>query len=702
MSARAGFEYGERMRVPVALLASSLPLLALACADAPPPPVAPPTPTAPPPPASTTAPAPPPAPTFDRVARLDFNRVAAELDLPLFWVDDDASPGALDPAEIAVLWGFPGAATSTYVGADGAFTQAFRDAYERIAQVARDGYPIPAAPDEQRRVRAVLDELGQGRPSLLRSDFRAASAEDKAIVDHVLKAADAIERLYNRQLGVQGLDKEIPADDLASRALFRRNHGPYCRAPRTEKDPACRALARVVPRVSGLYPASLQTDAKFCEKLEGRPDAKALLGPFTVVVDAGGGKLAATPFGAYWKDDSAVVAAELEAAANAITSPGEAALKAYLLADAKAFKDDDWRPADEAWAKMTNENSRWYLRIAPDETYDDACDHKAGYQVSFARINQDSVEWQKKLDPVKNEMEDALASLAGAPYKSRKGKVSFHLPDFIDIVLNAGDARSPTGATAGESLPNWGPVANEGRGRTVVMTNIGVDRDSVAALKERTAAVLCKETFDRVSWDPKLSTMSTVLHEAAHNLGPAHEYKVRGKTDAQLLGGPLASMFEELKAQTSALYFTDWLVDKKLVDAATAERAHLREMLWAFGQMAEGMYGGDGKPKPYPQLAAIQLGSFVKAGAITWSADALAANGKDKGCLTILAAKMPTAIAALEKRVAGIKARGDKKDAVALREEHVDKKDEFATLRAVIQERWQRQPATSFVYAVER
>ena len=56
-----------------------------------------------------------------------------------------------------------------------------------------------------------------------------------------------------------------------------------------------------------------------------------------------------------------------------------------------------------------------------------------------------------------------------------------HLPDFIDIVINAGDDRNPLGATIGESLPNWGPVANEGRGRTVAMVNLYLDPDSIAA-----------------------------------------------------------------------------------------------------------------------------------------------------------------------------------------------------------------------------
>ena len=162
-------------------------------------------------------------------------------------------------------------------------------------------------------------------------------------------------------------------------------------------------------------------------------------------------------------------------------------------------------------------------------------------------------------------MEKALAELAGAPYKARE--VSFKLPDFIDIVLNAGDSRPPSGATIGQSLPNWGPVANEGRGRTVAMTNFYTDPDSIEALKGTTESLFCKDTMAKYTTDREPQLMSTVLHEAAHNLGPAHQYKANGKIDREAFGGPLASTLEELKAQTAALFFTDWLVDKKQITA---------------------------------------------------------------------------------------------------------------------------------------
>jgi hypothetical protein len=689
-------------------------LFAAGCASEPPAEVVTP---APPPPVptvapETAAPAPPP-PKLDALPRLEFNRLAADLDLPFFWVDDADNSGSLDPEELAVLWGVGPAGTawvelvgSTHLvgtlavtATKNVFTPAFYGAYASMLRRKAEGPAEAALPDaEKKRRAAVRAELAQGRPSLVRSDFRGASAQDRAVVGHVLKAAELIEHLYARQRGSYGMVDDVPADDPSSRMLFYRNQGPWCEAPKTESNPDCNGLASRPAKVSGLYPAAVQKDPKFCEALEARKDEKALLGPFSVVMEDGAG-FSASPYNVYYAPGMKAVSAELQAIADALTSPDEAAFKAYAAADAKAFLDGDWLPADEAWAKMSATNSHFYLRIAPDETYFEPCNHKAGFQVSFARINQDSLVWQKKLDPLKAEMEAALAKLAGPPYKVRS--VTFHLPDFIDVILNAGDSRSALGATIGESLPNWGPVANEGRGRTVAMTNFYTDKDSRAALAESAASVFCKGSLDTVSFDPGLSTMTTVLHEASHNLGPAHEYKVKGKTDEELFGGPLASTFEELKAQTSALYFADWLVGKGVIDGKTAGRAHGVDVAWAFGHIAQGMYDAEKKPKPYSQLAAIQVGALLKAKAMEWKADETAGNGTDKGCFELHLEQFPKAIAELEKTVLGVKGRGDKAGAVKLREEFVDKDGEWKKLRGVIEERWLRAPKSSFVYAVD-
>jgi hypothetical protein len=234
------------------------------------------------------------------------------------------------------------------------------------------------------------------------------------------------------------------------------------------------------------------------------------------------------------------------------------------------------------------------------------------------------------------------------------------------------------------------------------MTNLYTDPDSRAALWGKATSLLCKASLDPAVADPKLQVMSTVLHEAAHNLGPAHDYKVKGKTSSELFGGPLASTFEELKAQTSALYFADWLAQKGTIDKRTAALAHVADILWAFGHISEGMYGADGSTKNYSHLAAIEVGAFVEAGAMAYRAGDKAANDKDVGCFEIHADKLPAAIASLEKAVLSAMGKGDKAAAVKLREKYVDGGGEWQKLRAVITERWLREAKASFVYSIDR
>lgn len=640
---------------------------------------------------------------FDKVPRMDFNRIAVELDVPIFWTEDKNKNGALDADELAVYWGLePGATVGEYVGAQG-FTDKTKAAYERIAKRHAGASVNPTGMDEKEGARrlAVLKELAQGRITLVTTDLSKAPDSDKKFVAAITKAAEMIERLYGKQQGTIELAAKVPSGDLASKALFFRNQGARCVAPKTQDDPNCSAVPDAPKgKLSGLYPKAMLSEPNFCEELSkkeaGKKD-KTFMDPFTVV---GGDVKAPTavPYHEAFKDDVTAISNQLKAAADALGA-SEPALKAYVLAASQAFLDDKWWPADEAWAKMDAKNSKYYLRIAPDEVYSEPCSTKALYHVSFGLINQGSLKWQSKLDPLKAEMEKTLAAMAGAPYKARD--VSFKLPDFVDIAINAGDSRNPSGATIGQSLPNFGPVANEGRGRTVAMTNFYTDPDSIAALRETTESLLCKDTMAKYTSDQEPQLMSTVLHEAAHNLGPAHQYKVNGKIDREAFGGPLASTLEELKAQTAALFLTDWLVTKKEITPADAEKAHIRDLTWAFGHISRGMYDENKHPKNYSQLAAIQLGWLMQNGAITWNAGETAANGNDKGCFQVALDKYQPAVKSLMIEVAQIKGKGDKARADKLIKNYVDVTGDKKAVHDVITERMLRAPKASFVYSVK-
>jgi hypothetical protein len=232
------------------------------------------------------------------------------------------------------------------------------------------------------------------------------------------------------------------------------------------------------------------------------------------------------------------------------------------------------------------------------------------------------------------------------------------------------------------------------------MTNLYTDPDSETALLAQASSLYCKATMDRVDPHPRHQTFSTVLHEAAHNLGPSHEYKVDGKTDDQAFGGPLASTMEELKAQMASLYFPDWLADRGLIDKADAEKSHMRDVIWAFGHIAQGMTDAQGRPKAYSQLAAIQMGYLNSKGVLVWKTGEKAANGSDVGCFDVELAKWRPAVDELARIVLGAKGRGDRLLAEQTRDAWVLDGTPWAERRKTIQERWLRAPKASFVYGI--
>ncbi|MEO8877574.1 MAG: hypothetical protein ABI461_18415 [Polyangiaceae bacterium] len=642
-------------------------------------------------PAPTSAEAPPTAP-YAQLTRDEINRRAVLFNIPLFWVADTNANKAIDPNEVRTLLFYP--TDATWVE-NGKFTALFDAAYKKLAQ--GDFEPKDAPKEDAERRKLVIQELDQGRATLVDNDFSGSTNEEKAFVRHMLVAAKLIDGLYATQEGIGALAAKVPEGDLPSQSMFRRNWGPKCHAPLTEKNPQCSAIPGSPKPLVSIYPDAIQAQPSFCEVLQKNANAKKLITPFTVVRDDGKGALTTVGYNEAFKEPMTAISKELSGAAVLLDDSKEGPLKAYLNAASKSFTDNDWTPADEAWAKMNATNSKFYVRIGPDETYWEPCSLKAGFHLTFAKINQDSLAWQKKLSPVEQDMEADLAKQIGSAYKARK--VTFHLPDFIDIVVNSGDDRNAIGATIGQSLPNWGPVANQGRGRTVAMSNLYTDPDSMKIFRTQSEALLTKESMASFTSDTAPGLLGTILHEATHNLGPAHEYKVKGKTGEQVFGGSLASMLEELKAQTGALYFVDFAKKRNLINAELASQTYLHDIIWSFGHISRGMYDENKKPKPYSQLSAIQLGFLIEEGAVQFDENALAANGVDKGALVVHMDKVPAAVEKLMKKVATIKATGDKAGAEALIARYVDS-DTYVPRKAIT-ERMLRFPKASFVYSVE-
>ncbi len=691
-------------------------------------------------------------PDLSLLDRNDFNHAAVRLNLPIFWKFEETPSKEVSPANLVSLNFYPTSDSFVWKNEKGEFTDDFYMAYNQMVAVMKD--PVFAVAsnkmsllylqwceanidnviadlkkseseandkadwdavkqqvsayiadelgknkvndDEKLRLSKVAEELDQGAVTVVASDFSASDEKERAFVEAMLNVGQLIDKLYARQTGIDKILDKVPEADLLSRSMIRRNWGVDPQSPKMKDDSKARAIAGSDKVPVGVYPEELQANANFCAELDARADAATLLDHFSVVVKEGD-DLKPVPYNEFFKDEMTAVSDALKTAAAALEgNDKEAALKKYLEAAANSFLTNDWEPANEAWAAMNSTNSAWYVRVAPDETYWEPCSHHAGFHLTFARINPDALEWQKKLNPLQQDMEKEIAKIAGKPYKARK--VSFHLPDFIDIVSNSGDDRDPFGATIGQSLPNWGPVANEGRGRTVAMSNLYTDPDSLRNRKTLASSLFTEKDMALLDDGVVPGLLSTILHEASHNLGPAHEYTVKGKKDKEIYGGALASMAEEFKAQTAALWFIPYLLKKGVIDQALANKTYADSVYWAFGHISRGMTTGDGIIQPYSQLSAIQIGMMLEDGAITFDAEATAANGTDKGAFVLHLEKMPKTAERIMKAIAQSKAKGDKQALVDLQKKYVE-----GTIVPfdLIRERMLRLPKTSFVYSVK-
>ena len=614
-------------------------------------------------------------PALDRDS---FNRMAVQAALPLFWQTDEQNPGVLDASELVDL--STGGGKSKFKRA-GKLTKAFEGLYRKLV--------------EARRQSALARELDQGRVTLVQTDFSKLTDEDRRVMKHLERAGNGIDDLYQQQTGTLGLRDKIPFKDTRSRAVFQRNQSPGCVGPLTTRDPFCSALPDFYPPRSFAYPHDVEVDKAFCETLGKHPRAKELLDPFTVVRREGG-KLVPVPYSKVYGKGMKRVAKALRGAAGEIKSGHEAPFKAYLLAAAKGFETNSWWEADWAWSKMGGTSSRWYLRIAPDETYFDPCQVKSGFHMSLARVDRSALKLQQRLTELRTEMEQTIAQTIGEPYKARK--VQFHLPEFVEIIRNAGDSRSALGATIGQSLPNFGPVAAQSRGRTVAMANLYTDPASRIIARKRAASLFTKKTMTHWTDDPSAARMDTVLHEATHNFGPTGSWLVDGKKPEEIFGGRYDAILEELKAQTGALYFLEYLRKKGDLTDDQVAHAYTGSIAWAFGHISRGMFTASGKPRTYSQLAAIQVRALMTAGAITFVAGG---DGPDPGRFEIHMDKMAPAIDTLMAQVGKIKAAGDVAAAKALIESSVTP----AALRALhadlITERVLRYPKASFAYRVK-
>jgi hypothetical protein len=237
-------------------------------------------------------------------------------------------------------------------------------------------------------------------------------------------------------------------------------------------------------------------------------------------------------------------------------------------------------------------------------------------------------------------------------------------------------------------------VAQEGRRRTLVMSNIGADPESRRIARQKAAALLAPEAMAFYTDDRQPGNLGVILHEAAHNLGPHTDTLVGGKGPAEIFGGRLDGVLEELKAQTAALWYIELLQRRGLVTAEFARQVYAHEIVWAFGHIAQGMFSDGDNPKPYSQLAAVQIGTFLRDGAMTF------AKAGERELFSVDFARLPASVERLMRAVGRIKAEGDAAAGRALVDDFVKGEGSRLVRMDEVGARLRRFPRSSYSYTV--
>jgi hypothetical protein len=162
----------------------------------------------------------------------------------------------------------------------------------------------------------------------------------------------------------------------------------------------------------------------------------------------------------------------------------------------------------------------------------------------------------------------------------------------------------------------------------------------------------------------------------------------------------MASILEELKAQTGGLWYLSYLQEKGLLTKEETLQTYVNNIFWCFNHISRGMTTADGNPKPYSQLAAIQVGTFLEEGALKKVSYTDPETKSEGWRFEIDFDKFPKSIDKLMKKVTELKALGNKAGAEMLVKYYVEGPGSKAISMDDIGKRYRSVAKESFYYSV--
>ena len=380
-------------------------------------------------------------------------------------------------------------------------------------------------------------------------------------------------------------------------------------------------------------------------------DRARATGFFTVIRRTATGGYSLVPYSLEYQGALARAASFLREASGLASEP---TLKAFLTKRADAFLSNDYYDSDVAWMELKGAIEP---TIGPYEVYEDEVfNYKAAFE-SYITVRDEAE--SMKLQKFGGELQDIENHLPIDP-ALRNPKLGALAPIVVvNEIFAAGDGNRGV-QTAAFNLPNDERVIREKGSKRVMLKNVQ-DAKFAKTLTPISKVVLAPADQHDLSFDAFFTHI--VVHELMHGLGP-HDISVGGrKTTVRQELKDTYSFLEEAKADISALFALQYLIDKGVLPQSLERPLYTTFLASTFRSIRFGVNEAHGKG------IAVQLNYLIDQGAVTV---------KPSGTFAVNPAKIKDGVTGLTREIMTIQAEGSYAKAKALG-------DRFGVVRPPVQ-----------------
>ena len=479
-------------------------------------------------------------------------------------------------------------------------------------------------------------------PTAITADVSALTDADRRVLAKLIEASTIVDALFLRQvwagndaLLMDFVREESPAE-RARLHYFLINKGPWSRL-----DHNAPFVRGVPPKPAGtnFYPEGA-SKADIERWIQSLPEAeRARATGFFTVIRRSGNSFTLVPYNIEYQGELARAASLLREAGQIATEP---TLKNFLTKRADAFLSNDYYDSDVAWMEL---KGKIEPTIGPYEVYEDELfNYKAAFE-SYVTIQDDAE--TAKLQKFAGELQDIENHLPIEP-KYRNPKLGALAPIVVvNEIFAAGDGNRGV-QTAAFNLPNDERVVREKGAKRVMLKNVQ-DAKFAKTLLPISKIVLGSGDQPKLSFEAFFTHI--VVHELMHGLGP-HSITAGGRqTTVRQQLKETYSALEEAKADISALFAIQHLIDKGTLPKVLEESLYTTFLASAFRSIRFGVNEAHGKG------IAIQLNYLLDQRGFTVNAD---------GTFAVNGDRVKEAVAGLTREIMTIQAEGEYTKAKAL------------------------------------